>query len=144
MLIDGGQFARMYLDGRMPTMEAAQDPSLQVAVLVFMGLQMLLSMMFWHAPALVHWHQVPPVKSVFFSLVACIRNFWAFTIFSLTWLALLMGVVVCVSLVVGLVGSPALATQLMWPLAMVIAAMFFTSIYFTFQGCFDTSKETLP
>ena len=64
-LFDGGTFASHYMAGRMPTLEMTQQPGTQVAMLVFMGLQLLLSLMFWHAPALVHWHQVPPIKSVF-------------------------------------------------------------------------------
>lgn len=139
-LVDGGKFAGMYFSGTMPTMEAAQDPSMQAAMLVFMALQVLVSMMFWHAPALVHWHQVPPVKSVFFSIVACFRNFWAFTIYALTWLAVMMAAVLAVSLVVSLVVGPQLAGQILLPVILMVAAMFFTSVYFTFEACFDTSE----
>ena len=89
-LFDGGAFAGRYLSGGMPTLEMAQEPAVQTAMLVFLLLQMPLSLMFWHAPALVHWHQVPAAKSVFFSLVACLRNFWAFTIFGLAWVAMLL------------------------------------------------------
>ena len=35
----------------------------------------------------VHWHGVPPMKSLFFSGVACVRNFGAMTVFLLGWLA---------------------------------------------------------
>ena len=57
---DGGNFATRYLAGQMPTMEMAQDPAIQNAMLAFLLMQLPLSLMFWHAPALVHWHQVPP------------------------------------------------------------------------------------
>ena len=100
-------FAQRYISGQMPTMEMAQNPSTQTAMLTFMVLQLPLSLMFWHAPALVHWHQVPPIKSVFFSLVACLRNFWAFTVFGLVWLALLVLVVLFVSMVARPAGQPA-------------------------------------
>ena len=142
MLIDGGKFADFYLRGSMPTAEAAQDPSLQTAVMVFMVLQLLVSLMFWHAPALVHWHQVPPVKSVFFSIVACFRNFWAFTLFALAWGALFMGVVLVVSLLAGLFGSVQLAGQMLVPVLLLLAAMFFTSVYFSFEGCFETQERS--
>jgi hypothetical protein len=138
MLIDDGKFADFYLRGAIPTMAAAQDPGLQTSVMVFMVLQLLVSMAFWHAPALVHWHQVPPVKSVFFSIVACFRNFWAFALFALTWMALFMAVVVVVSLIAGLLGSAELAGQMLLPAMLLVAAMFFTSVYFSFVGCFDT------
>ncbi len=139
-LVDGGTFAGIYFSGVMPSVEAAQDPSLQVAMLVFTALQVLVSMMFWHAPALVHWHQVPPVKSVFFSIVACIRNFSAFTLYAFTWIALMVATMLAVSLVLGLMVGPQLASQILLPVVLMVAAMFFTSVYFTFEACFDTSE----
>ena len=138
-LFDNGNFASRYLAGQMPTLEMAQDPATQTAMLVFMGLQLPLSLMFWHAPALVHWYQVPPIKSVFFSLVACLRNFWAFTLFGMVWMAILVSIVLVISLVAGLTGNPQLAGLVLLPASMLIAAMFFTSTYFTFRDCFDTS-----
>lgn len=49
---------------------------------VFLGLHLPLSLVFWHAPALVYWHDMPPIKGMFFSIIACLRNFWAFTVFA--------------------------------------------------------------
>jgi hypothetical protein len=108
-------------------------------MLVFLLLQMPLSLMFWHAPALVHWHSVPPVKSVFFSLVACLRNFWAFTIFGLAWGGILLFAMVVVSVLAATVGSPQLAGLVLLPVSLLIAAMFFTSTYFSFRDCFDAA-----
>ena len=142
-LFDGGNFASHYMSGQMPTLEMTQEPGTQGAMLVFMGLQLLLSLMFWHAPALVHWHQVPPIKSVFFSLVACVRNFWAFTLFGLVWMALLVGVVLLITIIASLFGNPQLAGVTLLPVSMLIAAMFFTSTYFSFRDCFDTGPTTI-
>ncbi len=137
-LFDGGAFAGRYVAGAMPTMEMAQDPGVQTAMLVFLLLQMPLSLMFWHAPALVHWHQVPAAKSVFFSLIACMRNFWAFTVFGLAWVAMLIFAILVVSVFAALIGSPQVAGLVLLPASMLIAAMFFTSTYFSFRDCFDT------
>lgn len=137
-LFDGGGFATRYMAGDMPTLEMAQSPATQVAMLVFLALQMPLSLMFWHAPALVHWHQVAPVKSVFFSLVACLRNFWAFTVFGLVWLLILLFAILVVSVFAALIGKPQVVGVTLLPVSMMIAAMFFTSTYFTFRDCFDT------
>ena len=137
-LFDDGAFAGRYLAGAMPTLEMAQDPGVQTAMLVFLLLQMPLSLMFWHAPALVHWHQVPAAKSVFFSLIACMRNFWAFTVFGLAWVAMLIFARLVVSVFAALIGSPQIAGLVLLPASMLIAAMFFTSTYFTFRDCFDT------
>ncbi len=143
-LFDNGNFATRYLAGQMPTMEMAQDPATQNAMLAFLLLQLPLSLMFWHAPALVHWHQVPPVKSVFFSLVACMRNFWAFTVFGLVWMSVLIFAILVVSLFAGLIGSPEVAGLVLMPAALLVAAMFFTSTYFSFRDCFETSAEETP
>ena len=143
-LFDGGGFATRYMAGDMPTLEMAQNPGTQVAMLVFLALQMPLSLMFWHAPALVHWHQMAAVKSVFFSLVACLRNFWAFTVFGLVWLLILLFAILVVMVFAAVIGKPQVAGVTLLPVSMLIAAMFFTSTYFTFRDCFDadTGEKT--
>jgi len=142
-LFDGGNFASHYISGQMPTLAMAQEPGTQVAMLVFMALQLVLSLMFWHAPALVHWHQVPPIKSVFFSLVACLRNFGAFTLFGLIWMAILVSVILLITIIASLLGNPQMAGLMLLPVSMLIAAMFFTSTYFSFRDCFDTGPTDL-
>lgn len=135
-LIDGGEFARMYLVGGKLTREVIEQPSFQMAMWVAMGLYLPLSLLFWHAPALVHWHGVPPVKSLFFSLVACLRNFGAFFVYGLGWMAVFLGVGLVLTLVTVLIGSPEVASVILMPAALMLAAMFFTSVYFTFRDSF--------
>ena len=135
-LIDGGQLARLYLLGGAITEEMVSQGNFQLAMWVAMPLYLLLSLLFWHAPALVHWHGVSPVKSLFFSLMACYKNFGAITVFGLFWMGLFAGVALLVSLVAALLGSPAFAGVAMFPAAMLMVAMFFTSLYFTFDGSF--------
>jgi len=137
--VDGGKFAKLYLVGGSLTPELLQEADFQSASLLAMALYVPLSLMFWHAPALVHWHGVSPVKSLFFSLVACLRNFWAFTVYSLVWMATFMVVGLLVSTVAALVGGAGLATTLLFPVAMLMAAMFFASIYFTYRDCFEAT-----
>ncbi len=141
-LFDGGHFAASYLAGSAPSAEMADDPASRSAMLAFLVLQLPLSLMFWHAPALVHWYQVPPLKSVFFSLVACIRNFWAFTLFGLAWMAITMLLILGISLVAGLMGSVQIAGVALVPGTLMIAAMIFTSTYFSFRDCFMADTET--
>ena len=135
-LADGGDFARVYLGGATPTREMMLEPSFQGAMWLFIGLHLPLSLMFWHAPALVHWHGFPPIKSLFFSLLACLRNFWAYAVFALMWLAVLIFVVALVSTLGGLLGQPSLAGDLLFPALLLLASMFFTSLYFTFEDTF--------
>ncbi len=143
-LVDGGDFARVYLGGGMPTREMMQESNLQSAMWVFIGLHLPLSLLFWHAPALVHWHGISPAKSLFFSIVACLRNFWAMTLFALTWMAVLIGVVLVVTTVAALVGSAELAGNLLFPALMLMVSMFFTSLYFTFRDSFELTEPTAP
>lgn len=138
-LADGGQFAKMYLVGGTLNAELAQKPEFELAVLIGLVFYLPLSLLFWHAPALVHWRGVQPVQSLFFSIVACIRNFWALTVYGLTWLGAFMAMGMVVALIAGISGSAELVGTLMFPLAMIMAAMFFTSIYFTFQDSFEDS-----
>ena len=143
-LVDGGDFARVYLGGNTPTREMMLESDFQGAMWVFIGLHLPLSLMFWHAPALVHWHGLPPLKSLFFSLVACVRNFWAFTVFGLMWLALLVLAVVGVTTVAALLGNPGLAGDVLFPVLLLLASMFFTSLYFTFRDSFESDDAAPP
>ena len=140
-LIDGGALARMYLVGGSITRDMVTTPEFQTAMLVTMALYLPLSLLFWHAPALVHWHGVPPLKSLFFSGVACLRNFWAFTVFGLAWMAVFMVTGLLLTSVAGAIGGPTAAATVMFPGAMLMAAMFFTSIYFTYRDSFEPGEE---
>lgn len=145
-LVDGGQFAKLYLLGGKMTEEMVKGGEFQAALWVAMALYLPLSLLFWHAPALVHWHGVSPVKSLFFSLMACWKNFGAMTVFGLAWMGVFVGAAVVVALLAGLFGSPALAGLAMFPVALVVMAMFFTSLYFSFMDCFvtdDAEADTL-
>jgi hypothetical protein len=141
-LLDGGKFAKLYLLGDSLNQDLLQDTEFQLATLVALALYMPLSMAFWHAPALVHWHGVPAVKSLFFSLVACFRNFWAMTVYSLLWGAVAVSVVTLVTIVGVTLGGPELVGTLIFPTALLLVAMFFTSMYFTFRDSFD--EDSVP
>jgi len=116
--------------------EAMLTPQFQLTMLVTMLLYLPISLLFWHAPALVHWHGISPVKSLFFSLVACLRNAGAFLMFGLGWFAVFLGIGIVISLVSGLLGSAEFMAAAVMPLVLLMAAMFSTSIYFTFRDSF--------
>jgi hypothetical protein len=124
--------------------ESALSPDMQGAMLLVMILYLPISVLFWHAPALVHWHGVPPVKSLFFSAVVCFRNAGAYALFGLTWMVLLMLIGVGVSLVAGLLASPEAAAALIMPTALLMAAMFSTSLFFTFRDSFEATPADEP
>ncbi len=125
------------LTGGRPAAEA----DVSAATLVALALHTPLFLMFWHAPALVHWHGVSPVKSLFFSLVACFRNFGAFLFYGLAWMAVFLGAGTIFGLIGGLLGGPNMARAVMMPMALMLAAMFSTSIYFTFRDSFVATPD---
>jgi len=136
-LIDGGGFAKVYLANAPITPEVVNADDFQTAMWLATFLYIPLSMMFWHAPALVHWHGIPPLKSMFFSVVACWRNLGAFAVYLLAWMVVfLLGATVILMISSALGGSELTAAVLM-PGALLMAAMFFTSVYFSVKDCFD-------
>ena len=147
-LLDGGQFASVYLGGATLTKEVAEDPAFQRAMWLAMVLYMPLSLLFWHAPGLVHWHAVPPVKALFFSIVACVRNFGAFLVYGLGWLGVFLLGGLVVALVSALLASAGLASAaaggIMVGAALMMAAMFFTSVVYTFRDCFEPPSAPAP
>jgi hypothetical protein len=136
-LADGGKFAQMYLFGGAVGSEVSQDPAFETAAMVALLFYMPLSLLFWFAPALVYWNNVSPTKSLFFSMVACIRNIGAFTVYSLVWMLAFMVIGLGVVLVAGLSGSEEAVGLVLYPSARVMAAMFFSSIYFTYADSFS-------
>lgn len=109
-------------------------------MLVTLLLHTPLFLMFWHAPALVHWHGVTPAKSLFFSVVACWRNLGALLVYGLAWMGVFLGVGTVLSLIGALAGGAALARAVMVPTALLMAAMFTSSIYFTFRDSFSADE----
>jgi len=142
--IDGGEFAKVYLNGAELTAELAQDSRFQTALWVGTLLYIPLTMLFWHAPALVHWHGVEPAKSLFFSALACWKNKAALLVFALCWLGVFMGGGLLVSVIAGLLGGQAVANLLVLPSVVVMASMFFTSVYFTFRDSFTDDTPPAP
>ncbi len=144
-LIDGGQFARLYLVGGKMSQEMVMQNDFQLAMWVTMLLYIPLSLLFWHAPALVHWHGIPPVKSLFFSLMACYKNWAALAVYGLAWAGIFFMAMVLLTLVAVVLGNPNIAVVALFPVALLVMAMFFTSIFFTFRDSFtDSDAPTTP
>lgn len=115
---------------------AGAPPQVQVkpGFLFTMALQLPLVVLFAHAPALVHWHGVTPMKSLFFSAVAFWRNLGAFVTFGAGWVLVLALIGLAMSLLFGLVGAG--AAPFVWPIALLVITMMAASMYFTFRDSF--------
>jgi len=113
-LLDGGAFDQLMeaLPGGQTTPEAAAakmaaDPRIELGLLLRFALAALLSVPFWHAPALVHWDGHGPAKALFSSTLACWRNKGAFAIYSLSWFGVIMAIGIVSNLVFALLGLAA-------------------------------------
>ncbi len=111
------------------------------STMLALALHVPLFVVFWHAPALAHWHGIAPAKCLFFSAVAVWRNLGAHIVYALGWLLLFLGVGSVLGLVGGIIGGPGMAQSIMIPTALLMAAMFTTSIYFTFRDSFSADPE---
>ena len=120
-----------------PVAADSQAPPLDARALVALLLHMPLVILFWHSPALVHWHGVSPVKSLFFSAVACFRNMGAMLMYGATWLGVFVVVAFVFSTVGMMLGGVAVARSVMLPTVLLLVAMFSTSLYFTFRDSFQ-------
>ena len=121
------------------------EGSLRNGMLLRLGATALLSLPFWHAPALVAWHGQGLAQALFSSSLACWRNRGAFAIYGLAW----VGVVLAFGLVAGvsmsLLGAPQLVSAIAVPAGLIFTTVFYVSLYFTYQGCFgDDEKDTAP
>ncbi len=136
-LVDGGGFAKVYLANAPITPEVVNDADFQTAMWLTTIMYVPLSMLFWHAPALVHWHGVPPVKSLFFSAIACWRNLGAFAVYLLAWAGVFVAGAMLILLISSALGGNDLSAAVLMPGALLMAAMFFTSVYFSVKDCFE-------
>jgi hypothetical protein len=123
---------------------AAGAGEIDGATVLALALHTPLFLMFWHAPALVHWYGVTPAKSLFFSMVACLKNFGAYLVYGLTWLIVFLGVGTVFGVLGGLLGGPEMARAVVVPTALLMVAMFSTSIYFTFLDSFVATPDAEP
>lgn len=103
-------------------------------------------MAFWHAPALVHWHGVSPVKSLFFSAAACWANKGAMLVYGLSWVGVFMLIGLVISLLGAMLGGTQAMSIILYPSVLFMASMFHASIYFTFRDSFlaDDDEALAP
>ena len=143
-LVDDGKFASFYLLDSNITPELLETSNFLWAALLVLVLYLPLSFLFWHAPALVHWHGTTPLKSLFFSLVACWRNFAALSVYGLAWTGIFLASSVLTLAITALSNTPEFASTILFPAYMLMTAMVFVSQYFSFRDSFESSAEETP
>lgn len=121
---------------------ALSDPELLQGNLLRLGAALLLSLPFWHAPALVHWGGHGPLKALFGSCVGLWHNRAAYAVHGLVWLGLMLAAGSLLSLLLALL--PALAVMLVTPLSLLAATVFYAGLYFSFMDSFRFNAEAAP
>jgi hypothetical protein len=139
-LVDGGEL-RKTLDAiqAQPANEAqilAANPAWLFGMALRMTWAALLSVPFWHAPALIHWGHQTVAQSLFSSTLACWRNKGAFLVYGLAWLALGMASSMAVTVLLLIFPNPQWVAGASLGVAMVLSTVFYASLYFTFVDSF--------
>jgi hypothetical protein len=149
--VDGGTFEALQremaaggADGKpSPALDALlADPRLVNGMLVRIGLAGLLSVPFWHAPALVHWGGQGALQALFSSTVALWRTKGAFSLYLLGWLGVMLAAGVAFSLLAAVTGMRSLLGLMTLPLGLAFSAAFYVSLWFSFDDTFGASAAS--
>lgn len=141
--LDDGVLRDMFISGKRPTEQVLEQSNFLTVVGIASGLLVLLTMAYWYAPVLVAWHKLPAGKALFFSFVACIRNWRAFLTYVLTTFAAanLLGVVLgMVSLMLAGAGDKFFAVFSLL-LGMVLLPTLYASFYVSYRDVFVVIDE---
>lgn len=112
------------------------EPGVATGALLLAVFGSVLSVPFWHAPALVHWGGQGVAQSLFSSTLAVWRNKGAFFAYFVAWTGVVLLFGVATALLLGLLGAPQLAGLFGVPAGLVFSAVFYVSVLFTFNDCF--------
>lgn len=143
-LADGGALMQMMISGKAPDEELIAGGSFLVATQIALLLLTPLMMAYWYAPVLAAWHDLSIGKALFFSFIACLRNWRAFLAYAVSLMvfgALLPG------LALGLLASAMpqsasfLTALFFMPLLLVLAPTLFASFYVSYRDVFVTIQE---
>lgn len=144
--IDGGSFDRLQQlmakgDEARPELEATlADPRLVWGLVTRFGLAALLSVPFWHAPALVYWQRQSVAQALFSSTLAVWRCRGAFLMYSLAWAGVIALFGAAAALVFSLFDAREMAGLVAMPAGLMFSTVFYVSLWFTYEGCFSTAS----
>ncbi|MFN5699166.1 MAG: BPSS1780 family membrane protein, partial [Betaproteobacteria bacterium] len=116
------------------------DPQLLGGLYARVGLTALISIPFWHAPALVWWGQQSAAQALFSSTLAIWRSKGAFVSFVAAWVSLLGVSGLGLGLVLQALGLSGLMGVMAMPLGLTLSVIFYASLYFMFVQTFGTGE----
>jgi hypothetical protein len=145
--IDDGAFDRLQHlmakgdEARKEIEAVLADPRLTWGLMMRLGLTGLLSVPFWHAPALVYWQGQSVGQALFSSTLALWRCKGAFLMYSLAWIAVIGLFGMIAALVFSLFDARQLAGLVAMPAGLMFSTVFYVSLLFTYEGCFSGPDE---
>ncbi|MGM9481347.1 BPSS1780 family membrane protein [Roseateles sp. NT4] len=138
--VDGGagrEFMTRWMAGDANGMaDSFADPHLAWGMSLRFGLAMLLTVPYWHAPALVHWGGQGAAQALFSSALALWRNRAAFVLNGLLWGLIMLAAGILPALLLGALGLTLLIPVVGMLASIVASTVFYASLYFTFVDCF--------
>lgn len=143
----GGFIATLpFLDGLMSTITAdgaIDERALMLAMrgpfITFALIYVVISALFWHAPALIGWHRIKMTQALFFSMVACWRNKWPFLAYGVSWAAIFFAIQMAGATLTSLGIPPGIMQILLTPVNIVVAAVLYCSFYPAYISVFGTN-----
>ena len=115
------------------------EPGVRTAVLLGAVLGTLLSVPFWHAPALVHWGAQGAGQALFSSCLALWRSKAAMLLYTLVWAGLMTAAFTGASLLLAAAGAVQLASAVAMPIGLLFSTVFYVSLLFTFNDSFGSA-----
>jgi len=143
-LADGGMLLKVMLGGATMDQEAIANSNIPLAVITALAFYIPVAMIFWFSPVLAAWHDVPPVKAMFFSVVSCWRNRGAFIVFGALWFAVATTVSFGLTALMQALGAGDFAFAILMPATMIVTTMLYCSFYATYRGCFGVQTPEAP
>jgi len=125
--VDGGQWLRMLVGSQA---QGAPAPAVDTvyAAFVFLALYAPLQLALWYAPLFAGLHRTPPIKSLFFSIVAVWRNKGAFLTYFASWFVVAIGIAVLIQLLAALLPA-GLRTLVLAPAFLLMMAALYCSFW---------------
>lgn len=124
--------------------ENALFSAMQGPLITFGLLYVLISALFWHAPALIGWHGIKMTQALFFSMVACWRNKWPFLAYGTSWAAIFFAIQMIGSFFSAAGLSPGVVQIMLTPVNIIVAAVLYCSFYPAYISVFGANYPTEP
>ena len=125
--------------GRLEVDTILAEPGVGTGAMWVLLAGTVLTVPFWHAPALVHWGGQTVGQALFSSTLAVWRAKGAFAVYLLGWFGSVVLFALGSALLLGLLGLPQWAGLVGVPAGLVFSAVFYVSLLFTFNDSFGGS-----